>query len=82
MIEFDEGEDPDLSPSAELWMELCLGDHKAFLKSVIKHRYGHRYSLFFPDILTNDGFYTQQPLRKIVESLKRALLQEDNRLAQ
>lgn len=76
LVEFDEVEDPDLLPQAELWLELILDDDAVLLKSVIKRREGHRYSLFFPEVLTKHGVYAPPPLRKIVKSLESNLLQE------
>ena len=75
-VEFDETKDPDLSPSVELWLELHLDNHAVLLKSEIKRRDGRRYSLFFPEVITEHGVCAPMPLRKIVQSLESALLQE------
>lgn len=77
MIEFDSAEDPNLQPPEVLWLELRLDNDAALLKSVIKHRNGHRYSLAFPEaIATNQGIYAPQTLPKIVDALERAWFQE------
>lgn len=76
MIEFDEIEDPDLQPASELWLELGLDDHEVLLKSVIKRRDGPRYFLFFPEAATSDGIHAPLPLRKIIDALDRAQMQE------
>jgi len=70
LVEFEEAEDPDLSPSAELGLELYLDPHTVFLKSIVKRRDGHRYGLFFPEVHTKDGIAAPQSFRKIIESLE------------
>lgn len=79
-VEFHETEDPDLPLQTELWLELRLDDHEALLKSTIKRRKGHRYSLFFPEVLTDQGIHAPQSLRIIVESLEHAMILEKSGL--
>jgi hypothetical protein len=80
MVEFDEMEDPELLPTVELKIELRLDTHVVQLKSVVKRRDGHRYGLYFPEVVSKHGVNAPESLRKIVESLERALLQERARL--
>ena len=78
-VEFHETEDPNLSPQTELWLELHLDEYEVLLKSIINRRDGNSYSLYFPEVLTKQGVFAPASLRKIVESLERALLQEGGR---
>jgi hypothetical protein len=80
MVEFDEREDPELLPTVELNIELSLDTHVVQLKSVVKRRDGHRYGLYFPEVVSNHDVNAPDSLRKIIESLERTLLQERARL--
>ena len=73
LIEFDETEDPDFSISDEFRLELRLDVHVIQLKAVVRRRDGHRYGLFFSEIVTKYGVNAPQGLRQIVGLLEHAL---------
>lgn len=76
MIEFDPADNPDLPPETEVGLELRLDNDSVRLKSIIRHRDGNNYFLFFTDVITEYGINAPEPLRKIVESLERAWFEE------
>jgi len=76
LVEFATAEDPDLTPSEEVDLELHLGDDTVHLRAEVRRRDGHRYGLFFPETVTKCGVQAPQSLRNIVENLERAWLQK------
>ncbi len=75
LVEFSADKDPNLLPSEEVDLELCLDADGLFLRAEVRRRDRHRYGLFFPGTVGTCGVQAPQSLRNIVENLERAWLQ-------
>jgi hypothetical protein len=76
LIEFGKIDDPDLALSSVVGLEMQLADQTANLKAVVKRRDGHRYGLFFQEVVTGHGIEPPGSLRTIIDALDRLPLQE------
>jgi len=76
LIEFGKVDDPDLPLMSMVDLEMRLADQTASLKAIVKRRDGHRYGLFFQEVVSGHGIEPPVSLRRIVDSLDRIPFQE------
>lgn len=79
LIEFGKVDDPDLPLSSVVGLEMQLANQTVNLKAVVKRRDGHRYGLFFQEVVTGHGIEPPASLRMIVDSLDRTSFYEIGR---
>ena len=76
LIEFAPAEDPGLPTGTELKLQLISEKEFVDLTAEIRRRDGHRYGLFFPEVIGAQGIRPPEALRSMLENLERIRLRE------